>query len=244
MANFFPRWSNWLPLKILIILVTLVTGVTAATWYYVTPKYTRVGYEPIQPVPFSHAVHVEQLGMDCRYCHSFVDVAAHSNLPNTQTCMACHTQVQKENPKLEPLRASWKTGQPVQWVQIHRSPDYVFYNHAAHVNRGISCHSCHGQVNEMDVVRHDKPHSMAWCLDCHRQPENHLRPVEQVFNLNWSPNDVNPAEFVAKYGMPKEAQEEGEDWSKKQKLTQEEIGRTLKERWNIQPPLNCQGCHR
>lgn len=244
MANFFPRWSNWLPLKIAIILITLVTAATAATWYYATPKYTRVGYEPIQPVPFSHKVHVEQLGMDCRYCHSFVDVAAHSNLPNTQTCMACHTQVQKENPKLEPLRASWKTGQPVQWVQIHRSPDYVFYNHAAHVNRGISCHSCHGQVNEMDVVRHDKPHSMAWCLDCHRQPEQHLRPVEQVFNLNWSPNDVNPAEFVAKYGMPREAQEQGEDWSKKQKLTQEEIGRTLKERWNIQPPLNCQGCHR
>ena len=93
MANFFPRWSNWLPLKILIILITLVTGVTAATWYYVTPKYTRVGYEPIQPVPFSHKVHVEQLGMDCRYCHSFVDVVAHSNLPNTQTCMACHTQL-------------------------------------------------------------------------------------------------------------------------------------------------------
>ncbi|HEX8679744.1 MAG TPA: cytochrome c3 family protein [Chthoniobacterales bacterium] len=244
MANFFPRWSNWLPLKVAIIVITLVTGATAATWYYVTPKYTRVGYEPIQPVPFSHNVHVEQLGMDCRYCHSFVDVAAHSNLPNTQTCMACHTQVQKENPKLEPLRASWKTGAPVQWVQIHRSPDYVFYNHAAHVNRGISCHSCHGQVNEMDVVRHDKPHSMAWCLDCHRDPENHLRPVEQVFNLNWSPNDVNPAEFVAKYGMPREAQEAGEDWSKKQKLTQQEIGRTLKERWNVQPPLNCQGCHR
>ena len=241
MANFFPRWSNWLPLKILIIVITLVTGATAATWYYVTPKYTRVGYEPIQPVPFSHNVHVEQLGMDCRYCHSFVEVAAHSNLPNTQTCMACHTQVQKENPKLEPLRASWKTGQPVEWVQIHRTPDYVFYNHAAHVNRGISCHSCHGQVNEMDVVRHDKPHSMAWCLDCHRQPENHLRPVDQVFNLNWSPSDVNPAEFVAKYGQPREAKE---DFSKKQKLTQEEIGQTLKERWNVQPPLNCQGCHR
>ena len=90
-------------------------------------------------------VHVSQLGMDCRYCHSFVDVAAHSNLPNTQTCMACHTQVQKDNPKLEPVRASWKTGQPIEWVQLHRSPDYVYYNHAAHVNRGISCASCHGR---------------------------------------------------------------------------------------------------
>lgn len=241
MANFFPRWSNWLPLKMLVIAVTLVTALTSATWYYVTPKYTRVGYEPIQPVPFPHDIHVAQLGMDCRYCHSFVDVAAHSNLPTTQTCMACHQQVQKENPKLAPIRASWKTGQPVEWVWIHRSPDYVFYNHAAHVNRGISCHSCHGQVNEMSVVRHDKPHSMAWCLECHRKPENHLRPEDQVFNLNWKPEDVNPAEFVAKYGQPKDA---AEDFSKKEKLTQQEIGQTLKERWNIKPTINCQGCHR
>ncbi len=149
MANFFPRWTNWLPLKIAICGIVIVCGLTAGTWYYITPKYTRVGYAPIQPVPFPHDVHVAQLGMDCRYCHNFVDVAAHSNLPNTQTCMSCHEQVQKENPKLEPVRASWKTGQPVEWVQIHRTPDYVYYNHAAHVNRGISCQSCHGQVNQM-----------------------------------------------------------------------------------------------
>ena len=99
MANFFPRWSNWLPLKIAVCGVVIVCGLTAGTWYYITPKYTRVGYEPIQPVPFPHDVHVSQLGMDCRYCHSFVDVAAHSNLPSTETCMACHTQVQKDNPK-------------------------------------------------------------------------------------------------------------------------------------------------
>ena len=241
MANFFPRWSNWLPLKILVCLGVTVTAVTAATWYYATPKYTRVGYEPIQPNPFPHDIHVQQLGMDCRYCHSFVDVAAHSNLPSTQTCMACHTQVQKDNPKLEPVRVSWKTGQPVEWVQIHRTPDFTFYNHAAHVNRGISCHSCHGQVNEMRVVRHEEPHSMAWCLECHRNPENHLRPNDQVYNLDWKPGDVNPADFVAKYGQPKNAKE---DFSKKEKLTQQEIGQTLKERWNIQPPLNCQGCHR
>ncbi|CAN5121996.1 cytochrome c3 family protein [soil metagenome] len=241
MANFFPRWTNWLPLKLLVILLVTATGVTAATWYYVTPKYSRVGYEPIQPVPFSHELHVQQLGMDCRYCHTFVDVAAHSNIPPTQTCMACHTQVQKDNPKLEPVRASWKTGMPIPWVWIHRSPDYVYYNHAAHVNRGISCASCHGQVNQMEVVRHDKPHSMAWCLECHRAPENHLRPVEEVYNLNWTPKDVKPAEFVAKFGQPKDAKG---DWSQKQELTQQEIGQTLKERWNIQPPLNCQGCHR
>ena len=179
--------------------------------------------------------------MDCRYCHSFVEMAAHSNVPNTQTCMNCHTQVQKDNPKLEPVRASWKTGEPIEWVQIHRTPDYVFYNHSAHVNRGISCFSCHGPVNKMPVIYHAKPHSMAWCLECHRHPENFLRPDDQVFNLDWKPDDVRPAEFVAKYGQPQSARE---DLSKKKKLTQTEIGQTLKERWHINPPTNCQGCHR
>src|SRR4051794_18683827 len=152
MANIFPRSSNWLPLKILICLAVAGGAVSLAMPYYFTPKYTRVGYQPVQPVSFPHNLHVSQLGMDCRYCHSFVEVAAHSNVPNTQTCMACHSQGQKENPTLEPIRASWKTGRPVQWVQLHRTPDYVYYNRAAHVNRGISCASCHGQVNHMDVV--------------------------------------------------------------------------------------------
>ena len=197
MANFFPRWSNWLPLKLAICGVVIVCGLTAGTWYYVTPKYTKVGYEPIQPVPFPHDIHVSQLGMDCRYCHSFVDVAAQSNVPNTQTCMACHQQVQKDNPKLEPVRDSWKTGKPIEWVWLHRTVDYVYYNHAAHVNRGISCFSCHGAVNHMSVVYMAKPHSMAWCLECHRHPENFLRPEDQITNLEWKPDDVNPAEFVA-----------------------------------------------
>jgi hypothetical protein len=241
MANFFPRWTNWIPLKLVICGIIAVCGLTAATWYYATPKYTKIGYEPIQPVPFPHDIHVSQLGMDCRYCHSFVEMAAQSNVPNTQTCMNCHTQVQKDNPKLEPVRASWKTGNPVEWVWIYRTVDYVYYNHAAHVNRGISCFSCHGPVNHMSTVYLAKPHSMAWCLECHRHPENFLRPDDQVFNLDWKPDDVKPAEFVAKYGQPHDARE---DFSKKTKLTQAEIGQTLKEHWNINPPTNCQGCHR
>src|SRR3984957_16024664 len=134
--NFFPRWTNWLPLQMAVAGILITCGLTAATWYYATPKYTRVGHQPTQPVPFPHDIHVTQLGMDCRYCHSFVEVAAHSNLPNTQTCMNCHSQVQKDNPKLQPIRDSWKTGEPVSWVQLHRTPDYVFYNHAAHVTAG------------------------------------------------------------------------------------------------------------
>ena len=241
MANFFPRWTNWLPLKITICAIVVICALTGATWYYATPKYTRVGYMPTQPVPFPHDLHVTQLGMDCRYCHGFVEVTAHSNVPDTQVCMNCHTQVQKDNPKLEPVRVSWNTGAPVDWIQIHRTPDYVYYNHSAHVNRGISCFSCHGQVNHMPVVYDAKPLSMAWCLECHRHPENFLRPEKEIFNLDWNPDQVKPAEFVAKYGQPQGTKE---DLSKEKKLTQREIGQTLKERWNVQPPLNCQGCHR
>src|SRR4051812_4077279 len=160
MANIFPRGSNFLPFKIILCLLVLGGASTAGFTYYFTNKYTNVGYQPTQPVPFPHSVHVKQMGMDCRYCHSFVEVAAHSNVPTTQVCMNCHGQVQKDNPKLQAVRASWQTGKPIEWVQIHKTPDYVYFNHSVHVNRGVSCVSCHGKVNEMDVVYHNQPLSM------------------------------------------------------------------------------------
>src|SRR5207302_10220178 len=187
MANFFPRWTNWLPLKMAVCMSVLGTGVTAGTWYYFTPKYTRVGYQPGQPVPFPHDVHVSQLGMDCRYCHSFVEVAAHSNVPTTQVCMNCHSQVQKDNPKLKPVFDSWQYGRPIEWVQIHKTPDYVYFNHSVHVNRGVSCVSCHGRVDKMETVYHAESHSMDFCLTCHREPERGLRPLEHITDLGWRP---------------------------------------------------------
>ncbi len=224
MANIFPRGSNILPLKFVLIGLLITPVVSMAVWYYFTPKYTRVGYQPEQPVNFSHQIHAGQLGMDCRYCHSFVEVAAHSNVPTTQTCMNCHTQVQKENPKLAPVRESWTTGKSIEWVQIHKTPDYVYFNHSAHVNRGVSCVSCHGKVNEMPVVYHAEPHSMAWCLECHRNPAEHVRPVDQVTNLNWIPPQL-----------------EGE--SKKE--AQLRIGEELVKKLHLNPPNgNCAGCHR
>ena len=224
MANIFPRGSNLLPLKIVICLLVLGGAATAGFWYYFTPKYARVGYQPIQPIPFPHDVHVSQLGMDCRYCHSFVEVAAHSNIPTTQVCANCHNQVQRDNPKLQAFRESWETQRPIEWVQIHKTPDYVFFNHSAHVNRGVSCVSCHGKVNEMPVVWHDQSHSMAWCLECHRHPENALRPLQFITDLNWTP----PA---------REGQTVAE--------AQRELGLKLKADWAIQPPdANCFGCHR
>ncbi len=206
-----------LPIKLVVCAGVVGAVLTAVVWYYFTPKYTRVGYQPIQPVPFPHSLHVTQLGMDCRYCHSFVEVAAHSNVPNTQTCMNCHSQVQKENPKLLPVRQSWASGEPVEWVQIHKTPDYAYFNHSVHVNRGISCYSCHGDINHMDLVKEKQPLSMSWCLSCHRAPENHLRPENKVFDLDWKPG---PGE------------------------NQHDIGLKLKHDWNVHPPENCAGCHR
>ena len=225
MANIFPRSANLLPLKIVLCLLVHGGGVSTGMYYYFTPKYTRVGYEPTQPVPFSHKIHAGQLGMDCRYCHSFVETAAHSNVPTTQVCMNCHSQVQKDNPKLQMVRESWQTGKPIPWIQIHKTPDYVYFNHAAHVNRGVSCVMCHGHVEEMEVVRHDKPHSMSFCLDCHRHPEDALRPVAEVTNLKWQATPTEKGQSIAE--------------------AQHQLGLSLKDAWKINPPdKNCAGCHR
>jgi hypothetical protein len=172
---------------------------------------------PTQPVAFSHALHVNQLGMDCRYCHTGVEVSSHSNVPTTQTCMNCHTYVQAESPRIAPIKQSWNTGQPIPWVRIHKAPDYVYFNHAVHVNRGVSCYSCHGNVNKMEVVWHDQPQSMGWCLECHRAPEENLRPLDKVYDLDWK------AETPEK---------------------QREQGLKFVEEWNVNPPVNCAGCHR
>jgi hypothetical protein len=138
--------------------------------------------------------------------------------------MNCHTQVQSQNPKLQPVRESWKSGKPMQWVQIHKTPDYVYFNHAVHVNRGVSCVSCHGDVTEMDVVYHHQEQSMGWCLECHRAPEKHLRPLEHVFDLKWKPTP-NVGETVEQ--------------------AQIRIGLELKNKRGIHAPdSNCAGCHR
>jgi hypothetical protein len=217
MSKVFPEWSNRLPLLIVIFVFLVAGAVTSGITYYFTPKYTRVGYAPDQPVPFDHSLHAGQLGLDCRYCHTFVEKSAHSNIPTSETCMNCHGQIQIESQLLAPIRESLKTGEAIPWVRIHQAPDYVYFDHSVHVNRGISCYSCHGQVNEMSVLRHAETHSMAFCLNCHRAPENHIRPLEKVYNLDWSAGPQSK---------------------------QVEQGLEIVEAWNIKPPQSCSGCHR
>src|SRR4051812_4866189 len=196
MSDIFPKWTNKLPSRLILGLAVLASGVTIGVTYYFTPKYTDVGYQPLQPVYFPHSVHADQLGIDCRYCHNGVEKSWYSNIPAASTCMNCHNQVLAQDPRLALVRESAQTGKPIPWVQIHKTPDFVFFNHSVHVNRGVSCFHCHGQVNKMDEVRHEKPFSMGFCLDCHRDPAAKLRPPEEVYNLNWVP----PANFAKDQG--------------------------------------------
>ncbi|MGD7652679.1 MAG: cytochrome c3 family protein [Verrucomicrobiales bacterium] len=231
MANIFPRWSNLLPLKIVVCAGTVAGGIALAFSYYATPKTLAVGYQPSQPIPFSHKIHVDQLGLDCRYCHSFVEVSGHSNVPTGNTCWNCHQHVQQDSPKLEPLHISMNPnhpsydGEPIEWVRIHKLPDYVYFNHSAHVSRGISCQSCHGDVDQMEVVYQAENLSMGWCLECHRSPEDNLRPLEEVFNFAYDAEDwltENPMEGVD---------------------TTEELGLKLKEQFKVTPKESCATCH-
>mgnify|MGYP001167387361 CR=1 FL=1 len=185
----FPPLANYaLPILIIMILGGAVY-VPVLFGFGAGPSVTDVGYMPEQPVPYSHTLHAGQLGIDCRYCHTSVDKAAHASIPPTQTCMNCHTNIQPDSPLLQPVRESWATNKPVDWVKVHDLPDYAYFNHAAHVNKGIGCVSCHGRVDQMDVVYQAKPLSMGWCIERHRNPEQHLRPVEEVTNMAWTPPD-------------------------------------------------------
>ncbi|MFN0057455.1 MAG: cytochrome c3 family protein [Planctomycetota bacterium] len=150
-----------------------------------SPKATDAGYAPRQPVPYSHALHVGKLGLDCRYCHTGVETTAHAAVPPTQTCMNCHSMVGKESVALAPIFKSYASGLPVEWLRVHDLPDYSYFNHSAHVTRGVSCVECHGRIDQMEVVEQAKPLSMGWCLECHRDPAPRLRPQSEITNFDW-----------------------------------------------------------
>ena len=228
MSDIFPKWTNRLPVYVIVGALLTGTAVTAGIWYYFTPKYTRVGFMPKQPVAFSHAIHAGQLGLDCRYCHSHVEKSWYSNVPATATCINCHGPnnggILKDDPRLELVRQSADpvNGKPIPWKQVHKVPDYVFFNHAVHVNRGVSCKECHGDVQTMDEVWHAKPLSMAFCLDCHRNPESRVRPLEEVTNLGWKWSDD-----------PKIAADK-----------QKAFGKEFVANAKIHASQNCSACHR
>ncbi|TWU43442.1 Class III cytochrome C family protein [Novipirellula aureliae] len=224
----FPRWVN----RFLLVLLAAAVGgglfAGAMGGLATDPETLNIGYKPTQPVPFSHAMHAGQLKMDCRYCHNTVFEAAHAAVPPTATCINCHSPadiqgvtalsaVRADSEKLDPIHESWETGKSVAWKRIHNLPEFVYFNHAAHVNSGVSCKSCHGRVDQMEVVYQHEPLSMAWCIECHRNPDPHLRPIEEVTNLGWQPP---------------------EGWD------QEAFAKEQRETLNINPQVHCAVCHR
>ncbi len=212
----FPRWSNLLLPTIILAGLTIPLYATFFVAYGFSPKTLEVGYQPTQPIPYSHALHAGELGLDCRYCHVTVDKAAQATIPPTQTCMNCHTQIRPESPKLAPLRESFASGLSVEWTRVHKLPDFTYFNHSAHVNRGIGCVSCHGRIDAMETVYQSKPLTMGWCLECHRQPLDNLRPTSEVTNLALnSLTDLTLAEREA-----------------------------VKHKFDIQPSSDCSTCHR
>jgi hypothetical protein len=216
MAQIFrPSTNTFARLSILGALVL----VGALTWIVLavnrSPYVTEAGVVRRQPVPFSHKHHVSAIGFDCRYCHTFVEEAAVAGLPPTKTCMNCHAQIWADSPMLEPVRASWRTDTSLAWVRVHDLPDFVYFDHSIHVQKGIGCVTCHGRVDEMPLMWRQHSLLMEWCLECHRAPERFVRPRAFVFSMDWQP---------------------AED-----QLT---LGRKLVQEYHIAKLTSCSVCHR
>jgi menaquinone reductase, multiheme cytochrome c subunit len=219
-SQYFPRWVDPLAKVLAVGAIAFGGYATLIVAYGFSPKTLDVGYAPVQPVAYSHALHAGALAVDCRYCHTSVERTPHANIPPTQTCMNCHSKILVTSDKLKPVRESHQSGLPVEWVRVHDLPDYVYFNHSAHVTRGIGCVSCHGRVDTMEVVKQEKPLSMAWCVDCHRNPEQHLRPPAEATNMTWAPPEGDTPEARKAFGA------------------------TFKKAHGINPPTDCSTCHR
>lgn len=178
---------------------------------YVTRQYEARQ----QPVQFSHARHVAGNGLDCRYCHTAVETSASAGIPPTKTCINCHSQILAQSEYLEPVRASFRTDQSIPWVKVHDLPDFVYFDHSIHVNKGVGCTTCHGEVDKMPLMWTVQSLQMEWCLECHRNPEKYVRPREAVFQVGYQP----PSDQVA-------------------------LGRKLVAEYDIQRMTNCSTCHR
>ncbi len=183
----FPEWAETLKKYVGLLLLGAPVYLVALIGYGVTPEAIRLGYQPDQPVPYSHALHAGEMGMDCRYCHSTVERGAKAAVPPAATCMNCHTAIHAESPKLLPIRQAYSGGEAVKWTRVTDIPDYVYFNHSAHVGAGVGCESCHGRIDQMVKVYQAKSLTMGWCLDCHRNPTPNLRYAENITKMGYKP---------------------------------------------------------
>ncbi|OQA42863.1 MAG: Class III cytochrome C family protein [Chloroflexi bacterium ADurb.Bin325] len=196
-------------------LLTVVVIIAVGFAYIRSPYNTGQRVDVEQPVQFSHRNHVGNIGLDCRYCHTAVEKSRFAGIPPVATCMNCHSQLLVNEPILEPIRAAYRTGQSIQWVRVHNLADFAYFDHSAHLAKGVGCTTCHGPVNDMALMRQESTLLMNWCLDCHRAPEKYLRPRDQVFNVNWTP----PADQLT-------------------------LGRQLVQEYQVHSRTDCSTCHR
>jgi len=182
--------------------------VAAAAWALAelqrSPYTTQQGVAREQPVPFSHKHHVGGLGIDCRFCHTSVEQSAFAGLPPTKTCMTCHSLVWTDAPILEPVRESFRTNRSIEWVRVNQLPDFVYFDHSIHLAKGIGCASCHGRVDEMPLTWRAESLAMEWCLGCHRDPVQHVRPKDRLFDMEWDPTSrplSERLELAREYGI-------------------------------------------
>jgi len=267
MAQVFDRSSNALARASLVLtgLIVIALGVGLNSLQR-SPWVTRQGQRPDQPIPFSHMHHVQGLGLQCQYCHTTVEVSSYAGIPPTKTCINCHSQIWTNAALLEPVRESWATGASVQWIKVHDLPDFVFFNHSIHVNKGIGCASCHGRVDEMPLMYMENSLQMEWCLNCHRNPAVNLRPTGEIYNMAWEgPSSGKPVKCAptGKAGPTAQsvsctvvsARPEGsvetvalDEAPGTQTFTsQMELGRYLTAQYHIRPPnelTSCETCHR
>ena len=218
MAQVFPRSANWASKASILAALLIVASILGVVLNINRIDYvSMVGVAIDQPVHFSHKHHVTGMGIDCRYCHTTVEVSAFAGVPPTETCMTCHSQIWTEAPILDPVRASFRDNKPIEWNRVHDLPDFVYFNHSIHVSQGIGCQSCHGQVDQMPLMKKAHTLNMEWCLDCHRDPAQFIRPRDQVFNMNY--------EYPA---------------------NQETLGKSLVADYDVQTSqlTNCSICHR
>ena len=205
MSQIFHPSINIITKVALLVVLLLLAGLAWLGYYTVrSPFMTEVGVAKAQAVPYSHAQHVGGLGLDCRYCHTSVEESNSAGIPATETCMGCHAQVATDSPNLTLVRASAETGKPLEWIRVHDLADFVYFNHAIHVKQGVGCETCHGRVDQMPVVAKVENLQMDWCLECHRNPAQYLRPRDAVFTMGYTPpadQATVGAQLVADYGI-------------------------------------------
>ena len=191
MAQLFHRSANNVA-KLSIVAAIVLAGVAGVVYMQVARSSYLTGryLERQQPVQFSHKHHSGDDGIDCRYCHTAVETSSSAGMPPTQTCMNCHSQIWSDSPYLEPVRASYRDNKPIEWQRVHDLPEFAYFNHSIHVNKGVGCSSCHGDVANMPAIFQENTLQMEWCLSCHREPEKFLRPQSEITNTKWDVNEL------------------------------------------------------